>query len=140
MSVLTQLFEAPTFNYGYFDNEPAIGSDDFGKATLGAGMQFVKDSYLHTLALAQEEAHKNGGTGALITDAFKMFTEMALNNAAEDNALAAHIAESTIAILDNLHEFTIKQIDKDGWLLWDDGMMVLNLQVVMDRYNAAKAA
>ena len=61
MSVLTQLFEAPTFNYSYFDNEPAIGSEDFGKAVLGAGMQFVRDSYLNTLALAQEEAMENGG-------------------------------------------------------------------------------
>jgi hypothetical protein len=140
MSVLTQLFEAPTFNYSYFDNEPAIGSEDFGKAVLGAGMQFVRDSYLNTLALAQEEAMENGGTGALITDAFKMFTEMALNNAAEDNALAAHIAESSIEILDNLHEFTIKQLDQEGWLLWDDGMMVLNLETFTNRLEAAKAA
>ena len=139
MTVLTQLFEAPQIRYDYFDGRPEVGTEEFGQTTLRAGLQFLKDSYLHSLALAQEEAMKNDTDGLLITDAFKMLAEMALQNVAGDNPLAEHIADATISALDHLHQPVLDILTKEKWILWsqDDSQIVLNLEVVMNRLNGA---
>lgn len=138
MSVLTQIFETPQIRYDFFDGVE-FGTDDFGKATLRAALQFVKDSYLHTLAFAQEIAMEEGGDGELILDAFKIAAQMHFTQVMDENKLAAHIAESAESIMDRLHDVVISELNKTNMILWtqDEDQIVLNLNTVDEMLNAA---
>ena len=136
MTVLTQLFDAPQIRYDYFDARPQPGTDEFGKTVLRTLLQFFKDSYLHTLAIAQEDAIENDHDGLLIVEAFQLGAMMHLQNQV-DNALAEHIFEAAEAAKDQINEFIFGTLTEEKLVLWtqDESQVVLNLETVTEILN-----
>ncbi len=134
MSVLTQVFPAPQFDYS-FQNELEIGTDAYGQANFRSLLNYFLHGFQHGLALVQELAMEDDSDGLMIPGAFYTLT---LQRLVEDDAeMAALVIENDME--EAITETVLGQLNKTNLILWtqDDAQITMNLQTVTDMLDAA---
>ena len=133
MSILTQVFPAPTFDYA-FQDQFEIGTDDYGRANFRSMLNYFLNGFQHGLAVAQDIAREDDSDGLMIPGAFFTMTLQGLME--DDSEMASLVIDNNMEEM--ITDTVLGQLNKTNMILWsEDEMIVLNLQTVTEMLDAA---